>query len=443
MEQHALNADSVSRLWSKLDPERLNSLWQGLVSVGVRAMGTRGADEAVNYLEHCLEGLPLEVERLPFRYRGWRMLAPPALRLLRPERRELDAEAFLYSGSTPPGGLRARIAPEPPAGQRIWDMYTWERWRLIPPDGDIEGAPTVGYLSGRPGGPAIPQLLPDRSSALPHFVVGERDAALITRWQRDGAEIDVQGTLETEMFPDATGLSISARPLCLRGGGDSPELVICAHYDTVYTSPGAYDNGSGSGLLLELAHALSALSPREAANLPPIRLIWFGAEELGLSGSQAYVQQREEAGTLQGIRGVLNLDGFGRYDPLELWAGPEDTAQAAWGLAMRATHSWEPVASPPGPAAGQREFYEAAAETASRPPQLSLTFPPPPGSDHTSFYERGVPVVMLTYNDQELIHRSADICEPRMLGNMLRGGRVALTLAGDCDSWLPPAAFPW
>ena len=30
--------------------------------------------------------------------------------------------------------------------------------------------------------------------------------------------------------------------------------------------------------------------------------------------------------------------------------------------------------------------------------------PPPPGSDHVPYYEKGIPVCMLTFNDQGILH---------------------------------------
>jgi hypothetical protein len=70
-----------------------------------------------------------------------------------------------------------------------------------------------------------------------------------------------------------------------------PHVVIGAHLDTVAVSPGAEDNASGVGVMLELA-ALAAAQP----DPPPVRFIAFGAEEprgpgddMHHFGSQQYV----------------------------------------------------------------------------------------------------------------------------------------------------------
>ena len=72
----------------------------------------------------------------------------------------------------------------------------------------------------------------------------------------------------------------------LPGKNDSNVVMAGAHLDSVAAGPGINDNGSGSAALLELAQNLSKLKPQNT-----IRLAWWGAEEAGLLGSQAYVDE--------------------------------------------------------------------------------------------------------------------------------------------------------
>lgn len=68
-------------------------------------------------------------------------------------------------------------------------------------------------------------------------------------------------------------------------GGDPHNVVVVgAHLDSVSRGPGINDNGSGSGGILEMAEALEG---REVTN--KVRFVWWGAEELGLIGSNRYV----------------------------------------------------------------------------------------------------------------------------------------------------------
>lgn len=62
------------------------------------------------------------------------------------------------------------------------------------------------------------------------------------------------------------------------------EILIGAHWDT-YNSPGADDNASGVGVVMELARYFHQQKTTMPFN---IRFVFFGAEELGLLGSKAY-----------------------------------------------------------------------------------------------------------------------------------------------------------
>ena len=66
--------------------------------------------------------------------------------------------------------------------------------------------------------------------------------------------------------------------------------------DSVPGGPGINDNGSGSAVALELLLQLHRLYLGAAAVHPPgtlknrVRFAWWAAEELGLAGSQQYLQ---------------------------------------------------------------------------------------------------------------------------------------------------------
>jgi len=90
--------------------------------------------------------------------------------------------------------------------------------------------------------------------------------------------------------------------------GRADRVVIAgAHLDSVQAGPGINDNGSGCATLLEIALQLSA------QNLIPdnhVRFIFFSAEELGLIGSQVYVNDLPPD-ELERIIAYLNFDMIG------------------------------------------------------------------------------------------------------------------------------------
>jgi Zn-dependent M28 family amino/carboxypeptidase len=66
-------------------------------------------------------------------------------------------------------------------------------------------------------------------------------------------------------------------------------LTLSAHYDSVPQGPGAYDNMAGVSIIMELARYFAKNKPRRT-----LEFIWFGAEETGLCGSQAYVKEHKD-----------------------------------------------------------------------------------------------------------------------------------------------------
>jgi len=87
-------------------------------------------------------------------------------------------------------------------------------------------------------------------------------------------------------------------------------IVVGSHLDSVPAGAGINDNGSGSATNLELALTFDKCLPN-AVN--KIRFAWWGAEELGLLGSQFYVNDlvNNNPGELARIALNLNFDMVG------------------------------------------------------------------------------------------------------------------------------------
>jgi Zn-dependent M28 family amino/carboxypeptidase len=90
------------------------------------------------------------------------------------------------------------------------------------------------------------------------------------------------------------------------GVNDDNVVMAGAHLDSVPAGPGINDNGSGSAALLEIGQNLANHKPQNT-----LRFAWWGAEELGLIGSTAWVNQQAEAGTLDEVALYLNFDMIG------------------------------------------------------------------------------------------------------------------------------------
>ena len=86
----------------------------------------------------------------------------------------------------------------------------------------------------------------------------------------------------------------------LPGQGDG-EILVGAHHDSVYISPGAVDNAVGVAQLFEVATQLSELNLEST-----VTFATWGGEELGLLGSQAYIQSYQE--NIDDLDLYINLD---------------------------------------------------------------------------------------------------------------------------------------
>ncbi len=117
----------------------------------------------------------------------------------------------------------------------------------------------------------------------------------------------------------------------VRRGTDLPDerIVVVAHRDHGL-HPGANDNGSGLGTMLEIGSALAELAPRRS-----IELLCTTAEEGTTPGVAAYVEARRAEGSLGSIRAAIDLDMFGVGGKLKLverglWPDTEPIPHTEW-----------------------------------------------------------------------------------------------------------------
>ncbi|MCM2578385.1 M28 family metallopeptidase [Streptomyces meridianus] len=97
-----------------------------------------------------------------------------------------------------------------------------------------------------------------------------------------------------------------------RPGGDPDHTVMAgSHLDSVTAGPGINDNGSGSAAVLETALAVARTGYQPTRHL---RFAWWGAEELGMIGSDHYVDNLASADRSK-IDAYLNFDMIGSPNP--------------------------------------------------------------------------------------------------------------------------------
>lgn len=98
-----------------------------------------------------------------------------------------------------------------------------------------------------------------------------------------------------------------------RKGAKHPDetVIIGAHYDTVYGTPGADDNASAVAILLEIARTLKDFSPDRT-----LKLIFFVVEEPPIFKSEqmgSYVYAKEAKLRNENIKSMICLEMLGYY----------------------------------------------------------------------------------------------------------------------------------
>ena len=117
-------------------------------------------------------------------------------------------------------------------------------------------------------------------------------------------------------------------------GEDEREVILTAHYDTVYTD-GAIDNGSGVVTLLEMARQLANYHFQH-----DVYFVFFDGEEIGLLGSQDYVSNH--AAELSDAITNINVDcvASGSEEGMTIGVNlryPEAWADLWWGFQQVST----------------------------------------------------------------------------------------------------------
>ena len=228
------------------------------------------------------------------------------------------------------------------------------------------GAAGVVIVNNQPGD-LFGTLGPDAGVSIPVIGVAGRLGPALRALADGGAEVSIRSGTGPE---NRTSQNVVGRP----EDGEC-RAYLGAHYDSVPGSPGANDNASGTGLLIELAHV-----SRSAGIGEGLCFIAFGAEEIGLFGSQAFV----EAHDVSGAAFMLNFDMVARIG--------ERTGDGARFVA------------------GDAALADRAASVAS---DLGYgiprgAFPSNASSDHVSFEAVGVPAITVHSGGADFIHTPED-----------------------------------
>lgn len=213
------------------------------------------------------------------------------------------------------------------------------------------------------------------------------DAPVIALSRDDGEAIEA--LLAESEIQASIALTLEDRPsqnvIAEKAGPGDAVVLLGGHYDTVRGISGANDNASGTAVLLAIAEILAEV------DLPfTLRIVPFGSEELGLLGSQFYVESLSEA-ELENTKVMLNFDALGTGRGVSVF--------------------------------GTREFTALASELGGEiGVDVNVTRGISGGSsDFATFRAAGVPFLMFFGDDFSRIHTESDTLEfvqPELLGGV-------------------------
>ncbi len=280
---------------------------------GTRAVGTPGYEASVSYVAETLRTKGFDVQTPEFQTRVFKAEKPT----LTVGGAAIESAALQFSAGTPAGGVSGPLvavpADETPGCAPV----------------DYEGLPVAGaiVLVDRGSCPfREKETIAAKLGAVALIVAdnveeenmggtlgeqGEVTIPVVGVKKADGARLRAApGTVTITL--DATTRTVTARNVVAQTKTGSAQDVVMAggHLDSVPEGPGINDNGSGVAAVLETAVQLGS-EPRVRN---AVRFGFWGAEELGIVGSEKYVQSL----TLDQLKDValyLNFDMIGSPNP--------------------------------------------------------------------------------------------------------------------------------
>jgi Zn-dependent M28 family amino/carboxypeptidase len=339
---------------------------------GNRAVGTAGYDASVDYVAASLLRVGFEVQTPTFAYdeevvRARRLAAGDVVVRVDQLRRSVDTPAggvsgplVVLRGEAARGCAGSDLAGRPTSGAVLLVRRGGCTFQRKVDRGAAAGAVAVVVVN-EADEPLRGGTL-GSASPIPVGGVSRSDGETLAGREGRRTTLDVRSDVETRTVRNVLAQT--------RTGRTDAVVVAGGHLDSVPAGPGINDNGSGAAGLLEVAIRLG--SDPDVAQA--VRFAWWGAEEVGLVGSSAYVDGLSSA-ERRDIALYLNMDmiaspnlGYFVYDG-------DDSADEGAG------------AGPPGSAGIERTLtdYLSAHGVTAEPTDLDGR------SDYGPFIRAGIP----------------------------------------------------
>lgn len=332
-------------LQGRIAARRILSRIEDLVGFGDRFVGSEGDRAAAAYVRSEFAALGFDIEDREFTTPGYRHTLAE-LRL--EDGRVVEAIPPYFSPPTPPDGVRGELVFVGGGEEKDYEGVDVRGKIPVIQETGLGYARfwmgTFAAIAARRGAAAVvvihPLPWPYRMSMeagngrlearfldeqVPVVCVSAIDGALLMHAIGAG-RADATMVVACEQ-PEVTSWNISG---VLRGSEWPNERVLVHAHRDHGIWPGANDNGSGFGTMLEVAHALAAERPRRS-----VEFLCTTAEEGVTKGIAAYIEAQGREGRLGGIRAAIDLDMFGtggkvNLVELGLWPDTEPIRHTEW-----------------------------------------------------------------------------------------------------------------
>lgn len=319
---------------SLVDQDEIYSHVQELsVGIGPRVAGTAAEDAAQDYVEEHLEQYGFETSREEFE--GRTQYIANAV----PSRDLPGIASWQYrsaNGSLITGSSEAVSAEVIDLGDGsglqdtdVTDAFVIVDWVAEAEArsvllSDIATAGAAGIILAQPNPTGRIPSLQEVPASLSDLIVvaagGVQSERLRELTASDGEPFSL--SISTEQTRDDSSNVIGVRPAA-NDDGTAPIIYIGAHVDSVVGSPGASDNASGIGIMLEISKIISDYSLDTE-----IRVGSWGGEEIGILGSAHHAQSLSED-EIQRTIGAWNMDMAGTAEK-----GTDEQPFGFWGLSV-------------------------------------------------------------------------------------------------------------
>ncbi|MFE1194029.1 M28 family peptidase [Streptomyces olivaceoviridis] len=285
---------------------------------GHRADGSPGYDASTQYLTRTLTAAGYKVKRQEFSFLDYEIFSEKAS-VTAPNPRTLTPIIARFSISTPEGGLTAPVVV--PSGKSTGctaNDYAGQdvKGKIVLVDVNDCFITQKQITASEMGAVAVLMNVnaPNPQLNLRYRMVPPEDAripiATLNRGEAEQLKSDIAAGPVT-VNVDLRGRNKMTKTYNLLAdtptGRADNTVVMGAHIDSVDTTPGMNDNAAASAMLLETA---VQMAPYWKHVKNRVRFAWWAAEEKGISGSQYYVDQLNEADR-SGTALYLNLEMIG------------------------------------------------------------------------------------------------------------------------------------